>query len=129
TPPKNSWFIYFSGYRYGPFFNYLLAPFWIIIYSDKQINGVSLSPVIRGKQLSERDLFLHRSYEDQHCAIIRGDWKLISYTSGKVELYNIASDISETTNLAEVNPKRTSQMLSSLEEWIKEATPKEIVTQ
>lgn len=96
---------------------------------DKQINGVSLSPVIRGKQLSERDLFLHRSYEDQHCAIIRGDWKLISYTSGKVELYNIASDISETTNLAEVNPKRTSQMLSSLEEWIKEATPKEIVTQ
>ncbi|MFR9592203.1 MAG: hypothetical protein SNG27_07390, partial [Rikenellaceae bacterium] len=41
TPPKNSWFIYFSGYRYGPFFNYLLAPFWIIIYTiEKSIDEV-----------------------------------------------------------------------------------------
>ncbi len=95
---------------------------------DKQIQGVSLRPIIAGGDIKDRDLFLHRSYEDQHCAIISGDWKLIRYTSGKLQLFNIASDISETTNLIYVYPERTKQMLDKLEAWIKEATPKELLT-
>lgn len=90
---------------------------------DKQINGVSLLPVLNGKELKDRDLFLHRSYEDQNSAIIDGDWKLIKYRSGKTQLYNIKSDESETTSLINVYPERTKEMLERLNKWQVEATP------
>ena len=57
---------------------------------DKQVVGKSLVPVLKGKKLKDRDLFMFRSYEDQNAAIINGEWKLIKYRSGKVQLYNIS---------------------------------------
>ncbi len=98
------------------------------VCKESQIQGVSLKSVVDGKEIKERDLFLHRSYEDQHCAIIRGDWKLIKYTSGKLELFNIASDVSESTNLINVHPNRTKEMHTRLKAWLKEATPQELLT-
>jgi arylsulfatase A len=51
-------------------------------------------------------------------AVRDGDWKLIqNYDDGKLELYNLADDVSETTNLVERESARTSEMLRSLEEW------------
>ena len=70
---------------------------------------------------------MFRSYEDQNAAIINGDWKLIKYRSGKVQLYNISNDESETTNLINVYPERTKDMLERLNKWIEEATPKELL--
>lgn len=96
-------------------------------YNDSNINGVSLLPTLQGKGLKSRDLFLHRSYEDQHAAIMRDEWKLIKYTSGKLELFNIEADQSESTNLVEVYPKLAEQMLTRLDAWIAEATPKELI--
>ncbi len=96
---------------------------------DKQINGVSLMPTFEGKKLKSRDLFLHRSYEDQHCAIIRDDWKLVKYTSGKLELFNLGSDESETTNLVDVHPKIAKNMLKRLNAWLEDATPKELLSE
>ncbi|MFI3306725.1 MAG: sulfatase [Rikenellaceae bacterium] len=96
--------------------------------ADTHIQGVSLVPTLRGEKLAPRDLFLHRSYEDQNSAIIRGDWKLIRYRSGKVELYNIADDESETNNLVESEMVRAKEMLATLERWQKEATPAELIT-
>lgn len=93
---------------------------------DKQINGKSLMPVLKGGKLKQRDLFMHRSYEDQNAAIINGDWKLIYYRSGKTELYNIKEDISETTNLMKVYPEMGEKMLKRLLKWKEEATPKEL---
>ncbi len=92
--------------------------------NDKQINGVSLLPVLNGKDPKGRDLFLHRSYEDQNSAIINGDWKLIKYRSGKTQLYNIKNDESETTNLINLYPDKTKKMLERLNKWQWEATPK-----
>ena len=94
---------------------------------DKQINGISLVPVLKGKKLKKRDLFLHRSYEDQNSAIINGDWKLIRYRSGELQLYNIKEDIGETTNLVTVYPRMAERMLSRLERWQEKATPKELL--
>ncbi len=95
--------------------------------SDKQINGVSLMPLIKGGELAERDLFFFRSYEDQNSAIMRDNWKLIRYYSGKVELYNLTSDPTESQNLATQEPTRTKKMLNSLLKWEREATPKELL--
>ncbi len=94
---------------------------------DQQIQGVSLLPTLKGKTLKSRDLFMHRSYEDQHAAIIRDEWKLIKYTSGKVQLFNLAADESETTNLVNMHPDIAESMLSRLEAWIAEATPQELL--
>lgn len=96
--------------------------------SDKQINGISLIPVLKGKKLKKRDLFLHRSYEDQNAAIIDGDWKLIKYRSGKLQLYNIKNDIGETTNLITVYPRIVKRMLLRLEDWQERATPRELLS-
>jgi len=94
---------------------------------DKQVVGKSLVPALNGKKLKDRDLFMFRSYEDQNAAIINGDWKLIKYRSGKVQLYNISNDESETTNLINVYPERAKNMLERLNKWIEEATPKELL--
>ena len=83
---------------------------------------------MKGKKLKKRDLFLHRSYEDQNAAIIDGDWKLIKYRSGKLQLYNIKNDIGETTNLITVYPRIVKRMLLSLEEWQERATPRELLS-
>ncbi|MFR9503976.1 MAG: sulfatase [Rikenellaceae bacterium] len=92
--------------------------------ADTQIQGVSLVPTFKGEELADRDLFMHRSYEDQNSAIIDGDWKLVKYRSGMLELFNIAEDESETTNLAESKPELTQEMLNRLNRWQEEATPK-----
>ncbi|MFR9578517.1 MAG: sulfatase, partial [Rikenellaceae bacterium] len=91
--------------------------------TDIQIQGVSLTPTFEGEELAERDIFLHRSYEDQNSAIINGDWKLIKYRSGKLELFNIKNDESEKQNLVEREPQLTQEMLSRLNRWQNEATP------
>ncbi|MFR9581458.1 MAG: sulfatase [Rikenellaceae bacterium] len=90
---------------------------------DTHIQGVSLCPTFNGEELASRDLFLHRSYEDQNSAIINDDWKLIKYRSGILKLYNIVADESETTNLVEQEPQRTQEMLERLNKWQIEATP------
>jgi arylsulfatase A-like enzyme len=51
--------------------------------------------------------------------IIReGDWKLIEfYEDSHVELYNLASDISEQADLAEADPDRAEAMRAKLALW------------
>ena len=47
-----------------------------------------------------------------------GDWKLIEhYEDGRQELFNLASDIGETNDLAAREPKRAARMARSLAEW------------
>ncbi len=90
---------------------------------DQQVNGVSLMPLLKGDDISKRDLYFLRSYEDQYAAIIDGDWKLIKYHSGNVQLYNVKEDIGEVSNLVFVHPKRTKELKARLEAWEKEAVP------
>ncbi len=94
---------------------------------DKQIDGQSLARVLNGKKQGKRSIFLFRSYEDQNSAIIEGDWKLIKYRSGRLELYNLVDDISEANNLAQSESKLTAKMLKKLLKWEKEATPQELL--
>lgn len=49
-------------------------------------------------------------------ALRRGDWKLVVfYKTGKVELYNLANDPYEKTNLADVHADTTAQLKSVLD--------------
>ena len=73
---------------------------------DQHLDGVSLVPLLKGQQIPERDLYWHYPHYGNQggepSAIIRsGDWKLIHYyEDGRDELYNLADDIGEQTDLA-----------------------------
>ncbi|MHC4171535.1 MAG: sulfatase [Planctomycetota bacterium] len=53
-------------------------------------------------------------------AVRQGDWKLIEFfEDGKVELYNLADDIGEKNNLAEIMPDKVKELHGILIKWRK----------
>ena len=92
--------------------------------SDKQVNGKSLMPIIKGEKFNaNRSLYFFRSYEDQYAAVIAGDWKLIKYHSGKFHLFNIKKDMSEQKDLIDIEIKEGDKLKKDLANWEKEAVP------
>ncbi len=89
----------------------------------KDIQGVSLMPLIKGGKLKKRNLFGFRSYEDQYTSIINGDWKIIKYHSGKHQLYNLAVDQSEKNDLIGKGLKIEKKLKKALAKWEKKAVP------
>ncbi|MGC6581888.1 MAG: sulfatase [Akkermansiaceae bacterium] len=106
--------------------------------STQPLDGVSLLPAFQKEELAARPLFWHfpaylqgyrndpdaRSphFRTTPCSVIReGDWKLIQYhEDGHLELFNLQSDLSEKTNLAETSKERAQAMLKKLQTWQKE---------
>ena len=96
-------------------------------YKNKDIQGKSLMPILRGnttKKLAKRSLFGFRSYEDQYCSIVSGDWKIIKYHSAKHELYHIKNDTGEQNNLIDREIKIAKKLKKKLVKWEKKAVPK-----
>lgn len=100
--------------------------------ADKTMDGKSLTPLFddlkNEKKNYPRDSFYwfygKMGYTGYHqfatwAALRRGDFKLHYDYQGKVELYNIAKDISEKNNLAHVQPKLALAMLDDLTSWLR----------
>jgi arylsulfatase A-like enzyme len=50
--------------------------------------------------------------------IQQGDWKLMEFfEDGRLELYDLASDLGETKNLASANPDKTAELHTKLKAW------------
>ena len=87
------------------------------------LDGVSLMPALRGGSLPARTLCWHfPNYTNQGGrpagAIREGDWKLIEqFEDGGVELYNLAQDVGESTNLAAAEPSRAAKLRRKLVAW------------
>lgn len=87
------------------------------------LDGVSLVKLLRGGELPARPLFWHfPNYTNQGGrpagAIRDGDWKLVEqFEDGSLELYNLASDVGETRNVAAEHPQRVEQMAAALRAW------------
>ncbi|MFM7118187.1 MAG: sulfatase-like hydrolase/transferase [Planctomycetota bacterium] len=87
------------------------------------LDGVSLLPLWRGETMPQRDLFWHfPHYSNQGNrpagAIRSGDWKLVEhFEDGRLELFDLANDISETNNLAEQQPERALHLQQQLAAW------------
>jgi len=98
------------------------------------LDGANLLPLfVSGGQsgLSDRAIFWHfPGYLGQGAnswrttpggAIRSGDWKLIEYfEDGRLELYDLASDIGEKQNLAQEQPAKAKELLALLHAWRKE---------
>jgi len=81
----------------------------------KQVEGVNLLPYLTGKDSGtpHETLFWRQGGKT---ALRHGDWKLLrmgrKLKAGQApwELYDLSSDISEATNLAESNPERVTEL-------------------
>jgi arylsulfatase A-like enzyme len=86
-----------------------------------------ISPLLFGGKppadVKPRALFWHQPhYMNQGgkpAGVVReGDWKLIEqYEDGSLELFNLAKDPSETTDLAAAEPARVASLRGKLEAW------------
>ena len=93
------------------------------------IDGESLVPLFRGaKHLKRKALYWHYPMAKPHflggasaSAIRMGDFKLVELLdTGKVELYNLRTDLEEIHDLAEALPQKTSELKRRLEDWCRD---------
>jgi arylsulfatase A-like enzyme len=102
----------------------LLAAAGLQLPAGIPCDGVDLLPVLTGTGPVQREaLFWH--YPHYHgngatpfSAIRSGDWKLIEFfEDNHLELYHLANDVSEATDLAEREPARTAALHAQLVAW------------
>ena len=91
-------------------------------------DGVDLAPMLTGKAetLTRKAIFWHDPHYHSegavpYGAIRKGDWKLIeNFEDNRVELYNLATDLGEKSDLAGAQPARRDELLSDLRAWRKQ---------
>ncbi|MCB1061382.1 MAG: sulfatase [Verrucomicrobiae bacterium] len=84
---------------------------------DLAIDGVSLAPHLKsgGETALDRGaLFWHfphyRHAPGPYSIVRQGDWKLIKFWEGPMELFDLKNDLSESTNLANSQPEKVKEL-------------------
>jgi arylsulfatase A-like enzyme len=93
-----------------------------------KLDGQSLLPLVSGnpEAFPKRTLHWRTNGKTGPIALRDGDWKLICRNKngdGAPELYNLAKDIAESTNLAGSEPAKLKELQGKMDAW--EATLKE----
>ncbi len=88
---------------------------------DRAIDGVDLTPALQGFSLEDRALYWHFPHyrhgpgHDPYSVIRDGDLKLIKfYDPPKLEMYDLAKDLSETNDLAPSQPDKVRELEAKL---------------
>ena len=95
------------------------------IPSGHVCDGVNIAPILTGSSdtLDRDTLFWHYPHyhpggATPYSALRMGDWKLIEFLeTDRHELYNLRADIGETTNLAETEPDRVTELRREMNIW------------
>ena len=88
--------------------------------TKKPFDGKSLLPLLTGQSETHHDtLYWSEGGESGEWAVRRGDWKLHTLKEQQ-ELFNLAADPSEQTNLADRQPKMVKTLSSAFDTWIAE---------
>lgn len=101
--------------------------------------GIDLSPVLEGRPVTERPPVFWSFGREGYPAVAKpsqphdvsprfavrdGDWKLLANDGGAdAELYNIARDPTESTDLAATEPGRHARLLAKLKTWLARLPP------
>ncbi len=86
---------------------------------NQTLDGVSLASLFTSPQSKlERDAIYWYYPHNNQSSVRCGDWKLIeNLTTGNIELYNLANDISETTEQKYDHPEKAMELLNKLRNW------------
>ncbi|MCO6455696.1 MAG: sulfatase [Pirellulaceae bacterium] len=93
----------------------------------QHLDGRSFAALLRGEAHQRGPIFWHYPHYGNQGgapggAVRDGQWKLIEwYEDGRLELYDLANDLSERTNLADKHPEIRDRLHKMLVEW-REAT-------
>ena len=92
---------------------------------DQVVDGVNLLPLFDSGELPARSLYWHYPHYGNQggapsAAIRTGDWKLVEWMEDqRVELFNLADDISEASDVSREHPEIVKEMRQSLRAWQK----------
>jgi len=92
---------------------------------DREIDGESLVPMLKGAEILEREAIYwhfphyHRYTNSPYSVVRAGDWKLLKwYDRETFELYNLREDISEKNDLSKTMPEKVHELNTNLEAWL-----------
>jgi arylsulfatase A-like enzyme len=90
---------------------------------EKPLDGVDLLPFLGGEKSGVPHETLYWRFGAQR-AIRHGDWKLVRHRqSPEVELYNLATDIGESKDLAKEKPELVKELQARWDKWNSELVP------
>jgi arylsulfatase A-like enzyme len=94
------------------------------ISSDRQLDGVDLLPYLTGAKTDRPHETMFWRFGEQW-AVRHGDWKLVVSRggSGRPELYQLARDVGETTDLAATEPQKVTELQNLYDAWNKQQAP------
>jgi arylsulfatase A-like enzyme len=104
-------------------------------------DGLDVFPVLTNHARTPHDAILLVGSSPSKAAVRSGDWKLLLNASeqndeespesgaetptsqqvGRVELYNLAEDVSESKNLASAQPEKVKELRAKLDTFLKDA--------
>jgi len=93
----------------------------------QHVDGMSMIDALYEKPFSRGPVFWHYPHYGNQggtpgAAVREGDFKLIEFfEDGRIELYNLKDDISETNNLSGVLPEKAAELCAKLHIWMKDA--------
>jgi arylsulfatase A-like enzyme len=90
--------------------------------ADREIDGVNLIPRLAGTDAGPPHAALFWRYGEPS-AVRKGDWKLLSSGTGATQLFDLAGDIGETTDLAASMPEIVSELEAELAGWQAQLPP------
>lgn len=84
--------------------------------SSLPLHGSSMMPIFEG---STRELPPHfvSGFRNRFRMYRKGDWKIVNTNREGWELYNLANDLTETTDLATKQPEKVKELENSLKAW------------
>jgi arylsulfatase A-like enzyme len=92
--------------------------------AGQKVDGVSLVPVLKGGSIPDRPLYWHYPHYgnqggEPSSILMEDQWKLIYYhEDGRHELYNIAADIGEESDIIAAHPERAKAMQKRLADYL-----------
>ncbi len=84
--------------------------------AEQPLDGVDLLPYVTGKNAKRPHEQLYWRFGPQS-AIRSGDWKLVRPPNGAPQLFDLAKDVGESTDLAAKEPERVRQLTEAYGAW------------
>jgi len=101
------------------FFTTAIAQAGCSVPADRKIDGVNLIPYLTGetKGAPHETLFWRSNGPNGNYAARMGDWKYVRLGAAPAELYNLASDVAESKNLAAEKPEVLAKLEAAVAAW------------